>query len=84
MTIVDNHALLYYGNTRLVIQVNNDGDLELHSDIDVYNAIGQRRGTDHPTPQATPAQLAMFQTWLNDNLSTYETATGLLLLPGGA
>jgi hypothetical protein len=81
MGIVEDHALVYYGRPRLVIEINDVGDLELHSNVDVYNAAGQRRGTDHPTPQATPAQLALFQTWLDDNLDDYATATGLIPLP---
>lgn len=81
MSIVDEHALVYYKPTRLAVQRNDDGSFEFFSDIAVYNAAGKRRGDDHPTPQVTPAQEAMFETWWNVNIATYEAATELTPLP---
>lgn len=82
MTIVDKYAITQYGNIRLTVQINGDETLtvdsiELHADIDVFNAAGQRIDTDNPTPQATTAQLEAFLAWINYNLSLYEAATGL-------
>ena len=82
MTIVDRYAITQYGNVRLTIQIANDeiltvDSIELHADIDVFNADGRHIDTDHPAPQATTAQLEAFLAWINSNLALYESVTGL-------
>lgn len=81
MTIVDELTPTQYRLKRFAVQVLGDGSLSLHSDIAVYNAAGQRVGDDHPTPQATQAELDAFAAWIARNLALYETATGLTELP---
>lgn len=77
MTIVDDLTPTQYRLKRFAVQINEDGELELFSDIAVYNAAGVQVGDDHPTPQATEAQLAAFTAWIETNLSLYAAATGL-------
>ena len=77
MTIVDDLTPTQYKLQRFAVQTNGEGELVLSSDIAVFNAAGQRVGDDHPTPQATPAQLDAFLAWINSNVATYEAATGL-------
>lgn len=82
MTIVGKLTPTQYKLLRFAVQRDGEGGLLLMSDVAVYNAAGQRVGTDNPTPQATPAQLSAFLAWINSNLATYETATGLTPLVG--
>lgn len=77
MTIVDRLTPTQYKVVRFAVQRDGEGGLLLTSDVHVYNAAGKRRGTDHPPPQATPAQVALLLAWINSNLETYETLTGL-------
>lgn len=77
MGIVADLTPTQYKLLRFAVQRDGEGGIELHADVAVYNAAGQQVGDDHPTPQATTAQLSAFLTWINSNLETYETATGL-------
>jgi len=81
MTIVDDLTPTQYRLVRFAVQRDSDGGLVLSSDIHVYNAAGRQVGDDHPTPQATSAQLEAFLAWIVSNLATYESTTGLTPLP---
>ena len=81
MTIVDELTPTQYKLMRFAVQRDSEGALVLSSDITVYNVAGQQVGDDHPAPQATSAQLSAFADWINSNLATYETVTGLTPLP---
>lgn len=82
MSIVDKLTPVYYYPISLVVQIRPDetlttASLSFHTDIRILNADGQPLGTDHPTPQITPQQLSAFLTWVQTNLTAYQTAIGL-------
>lgn len=83
MAIADKLTPTEYGNARLVIHIANDatlttGSIDLHADIDIFNADGERIAVDNPTPQATTPQLTAFLSWVQSNFAVYETANPTL------
>jgi len=77
MSIVDQLTPTQYKLNRFAVQIGEDDELILTSDVGIYNATGGLVAYDHPTPQATAGELAAFLAWIERNLALYETATGL-------
>ena len=77
MTIVDKHTLTHYWPLEFAVRLDDDNRISLHSTLAVFNADGVEMDRDHPTPQATQAQLDAFKAWALSNLQLYENATGL-------
>ena len=77
MTIVDELTPTQYWPLEFSVRLNDDNTLSLHSNLAVYNVYDEEIGRDHPTPQATQAELDAFKAWALRNLTTYENVTGL-------
>lgn len=82
MGIVQDLTPTKYDPFRFVVEIKPDAiltidSLSLHTDIKILNADNQQLGNDHPNPQITTQQKTAFLNWILNNLTIYETNTGL-------
>lgn len=83
MSIIDELTPVFYKVLRVGLQPDGEGGIEAIGDFAVYNAAGERIGTDNPVVTLTAGEAAAVLAFVARNTADYETATGLEPIPPG-